>query len=78
MRRTGQMTTEALRENRVRRLAERRSLRLLRSRRRDPRAPDYGRYMVRDANTRIIVAGTTSTGSALWTLKDVEAYLTDH
>ena len=35
----------------------------------------YGRYMLRDANTRVIVAGTTSTGEALWTLGDAEAYL---
>jgi hypothetical protein len=57
-------------------MAERRSLRLHRSRRRDPSASDYGRYMLRDVNTRVIVAGTTSTGKAEWTLKDVEAYLT--
>jgi hypothetical protein len=70
------MTTEELPENRVRRMAERRSLRLHRSRRRDPSASDHGRYMLRDVNTRVIVAGTTSTGDAMWTLEDVEAYLT--
>jgi hypothetical protein len=32
--------------------------------------------MLRDTNTRVIVAGTTNTGRALWTLADVEAYLT--
>jgi hypothetical protein len=32
--------------------------------------------MLRDANTRIIVAGTTSAGDPLWTLDEVEAYLT--
>jgi len=69
------MTTEALGESRLRRMAERRSLRLHRSRRRDPSASDYGRYMLRDANTRVIVAGTSSTGDAIWTLDDVEAYL---
>jgi hypothetical protein len=57
-------------------MAERRGLRLDRSRRRDPSASGYGRYMLRDANTRVIVAGATSTGEALWTLDDVEAYLT--
>jgi hypothetical protein len=59
-------------------MAERRGLRLHRSRQRDPSAPDYGRYMLRDANTRVIVAGTTSTGRAEWSLDDVEAYLTNH
>jgi hypothetical protein len=57
-------------------MAERRGLRLARSRRRDPGASDYGRYMLRDANTRVIVAGSTSIGRARWTLNDVEAYLT--
>jgi hypothetical protein len=78
MNRTEHRTMERLRENRLRHMAERRSLRLHRSRRRDPHAPDYGRYMLRDASTRVIVAGTTSTGNAVWTLKDVEAYLTEH
>jgi hypothetical protein len=32
--------------------------------------------MLRDANTRVIVAGSTSTRRARWTLNDVEAYLT--
>ena len=73
--RNRQMTTEKLGEHRVRRMAERRSLRLDRSRRRDPSASDYGRYLLRDVNTRVIVAGTTSTGTALWTLEQVEAYL---
>jgi hypothetical protein len=72
------MTAEERNENRIRRMAERRSLRLHRSRRRDPSASDYGHYMLRDVNTRVIVAGTTSTGKALWTLNDVEAYLAGH
>ena len=69
-------TTEQLGESRVRQMAERRGMRLHRSRRRDPTALDYGRCMLRDTNTRVIVAGTTSTGRARWTLDDVEAYLT--
>ena len=68
--------TEQLGESRVRHMAERRGMRLHRSRRRDPTALDYGRYMLRDTNTRVIVAGTTNTGRARWTLHDVEAYLT--
>ena len=73
MKRRGQ-TTEQLGESRIRHMAERRGMRLHRSRRRDPTALDYGRYMLRDTNTRVIVAGT-STGRARWTLDDVEAYL---
>ena len=69
------MTREEIGANRLRRMAERRGLRLHRSRRRDPQASDYGRYLLRDVNTRVIVAGTTSTGRAIWSLEDVEAYL---
>ena len=69
------MTRQKLGEEWLRRTAERRGLRLARSRRRDPNAADYGRYMLRDVNTRVIVAGATSVGRALWTLDDVEAYL---
>jgi hypothetical protein len=70
------MATEKLTESRLGRMAARRGLRIAKSRTRDPRASDYGRYMLRDVNTRVIVAGTTSVGQALWTLDDVEAYLT--
>ena len=66
---------ETKRENHLRRLAERRGLRVTRSRRRDPGELDCGRYMLRDSNTRVIVAGTTNTGRAIWSLEDVERYL---
>jgi hypothetical protein len=69
------MTREDLVENRVRLMAERRSMRLHRSRRRDPQAVDYGRYMLRDANSRVAVAGISSEGRAMWTLSDIETYL---
>ena len=72
------MTRTRPEESRLRHMAERRGLRLARSRVRDPRALGYGRYMLRDASTRVIVAGTTSTGRAGWTLADVEAYFTSH
>jgi hypothetical protein len=36
--------SEKVRENRARRAAERQGVRLVKSRRRDPRALDYGRY----------------------------------
>ena len=43
--------TDKGRENRARRIAERRGYRLEKSRRRDPRATDYGRYQLIDAVT---------------------------
>jgi hypothetical protein len=39
-------TAEKVRENKLRRMAERRGLRLVKSRRRDPGALTYGRYFV--------------------------------
>ena len=49
-------TSEKVRENRTRRAVERQGYRLSRSRRRDPRAVDYGRYYVTDPNTSALVA----------------------
>lgn len=42
------MDIDKTRERRVRRMAERQGLRLVKSRRRDPLAKDYGLYMVAD------------------------------
>jgi hypothetical protein len=42
------MTSEKVRENRLRRAAERQGLTLSKSRRRDPRAKDYGTYQLGD------------------------------
>jgi hypothetical protein len=68
------VSRETTRENRLERMAERRGLRITKSRRRDPSEFDYGRYMLRDVNIRVIVAGTTTAGRALWTLEDVKTY----
>jgi hypothetical protein len=46
-------------ENRLRRVAARRGLRLEKSRRRDPNAIDYGGYMLVDAYRNIVVAGAS-------------------
>lgn len=51
------MTEEKVRENRLRRMAERQGLRLEKSRRRDPRALDYGGYMIVRAATNTVEAG---------------------
>lgn len=44
-------------ENRLRRAAERQGLRLVKSRRRDPRALAHGTYQLVDADSNAIVAG---------------------
>ena len=44
-------------ENRLRRMLQRRGYQLIKSRRRDPRAIDYGGYMIADASTNGVVAG---------------------
>ena len=70
-------TTEKVRENRLRRMADRQGLVLVKSRRRDPRAFDYGRWMLVDAASNGVVAGTAGTGRPEFSLDDVEDYLTD-
>jgi hypothetical protein len=65
-------TTEKVRENRLRRMAQRQGLVLQKSRRRDPRAIDYGRWLIVDPNRNAIVAGEPGH----WTLDDVERFLT--
>lgn len=67
--------SEKVRENRLRRMAERQGLALRKSRRRDPRAIDYDKYALIDPNRNWIVAGVAGTGRFEWDLDDVEAYL---
>ena len=67
---------ERVRENRLRRVADRQGLRLVKSRRRDPRAVDYRRYMVVDLATGAVVVGAGALGRPVWDLDQVEAYLT--
>lgn len=62
-----------VRENRLRRAAERQGFRLVKSRRRDPRALDYGRFMIVDRDNRA-VAGELNTGRGL-TIDQVESFL---
>jgi hypothetical protein len=63
-----------VKENRLRRAAERQGLRLVKSRRRDPRAFDYGKYMLIDVQTNAVVHGLVA-GHIGADLDDVEAYL---
>lgn len=60
-----------VRENRLRRMAKRQGLHLQKSRRRDPRALDYGLYWL--VNIRYNAFVTHSDGV---TLDEVEEYLT--
>lgn len=46
-----------IQENRVRRMARRQGLRLVKSRRRDPRALDYGLYTLVDIESNATVGG---------------------
>lgn len=67
---------EKIRENRLRRMAARQGFALLKSRRRDPRAYDFGTYMLTDHYTNSVVAtGDDGRGYGL-TLDEVEAWLT--
>lgn len=74
--------SDKVRENRLRRMAERQGLRLEKSRRRDPRALDYGTYALvqgsRDGNwrSRELVAGDHNTGYGM-TLDEVEQQLSE-
>lgn len=66
---------DKVRENRLRRMAERQGLRLVKSRRRDPNALDYGMYALTN-ETNCIVYGTSNSGWYDATLDDIEEYLT--
>ena len=63
------MADEKVRENRLRLTAVRQGLTLIRSRRRDRRALDYGKYWLADAS------GTYVTRPAGCGLDDIERYL---
>jgi hypothetical protein len=65
-------TAEKVRENRLRRMAERQGLALRKSRRRDPRAIDYGVFWLVDPGLNWIVAGELGG----WNLDQIEEYLT--
>ncbi len=60
-------TPEKVRENRLRRMAERQGLKLHKSRRRDPRAIDYGTYH--------LTAGAGSSPRAHGDLDAIERFL---
>jgi hypothetical protein len=69
------VAADKIRENRARRAAERQGLTLVKSRRRDPRALGYGRFMLTDSRTGAVVAQGSERGHGL-TLDQIEDYLT--
>jgi hypothetical protein len=67
------MSDEKVLENRLRRAAQRQGLVLQKSRRRDPRAVDYGVYFVADAERNILDQRVDQRNGL--TLEEVEALL---
>jgi hypothetical protein len=66
-----------VRENRLRRMAERQGMRLEKSRRRDPRALEFGTYQLVDIRMNAIVHHNSATGVGYGLdLDDVEDWLT--
>lgn len=68
-------TSTKVRENRLRRMAERQGLLLQKSKRRDTRAVDFGGYMLVDIQTNGVVLGSGAFAFSA-DLDDVETYLT--
>lgn len=66
---------DKVRENKIRRMATRQGMSVQKSRRRDPRAIDYGGWMLCDDSTSgVVVGGGAFAYSA--TLDDIEDWLT--
>jgi hypothetical protein len=69
-------TPDKVRENRLRRAALRQGLVLRMSRRRDPRALGYGRYVLTgELDGRHVFGGDEATGDHLATLDEIEMFL---
>lgn len=67
--------TDKVRENRLRRMAERQGLELRKSRARDPRALGFGGFMLVDTRANAVVAGADGFEYSM-TADDVEQWLT--
>ncbi len=65
------MTEEKVRENRLRRMAQRQGYRLIKSRRRDPRALDYGLFTLVKEDTNAAVYHATNVS-----MDEIESFLT--
>lgn len=67
-----------MRENRVRRMAERQRLALQKARRRDPNAWDYGTYQLVDVDNNTIVLHNFAVGQGYGLgLDEIEAFLSE-
>jgi hypothetical protein len=64
-----------IRENRLRAAAARQGYQLVKSRRRDPLAPDYGCWMIIDPDTNTMIAGAEVSGRPSMTLDQAEQWL---
>ena len=67
-------TNEQAREARIRRRLRRHGYGLAKSRTRDPRAVDYGGYMIFNLDRNTVVAGC-EIGRPCWSLDDVEQWI---
>lgn len=67
---------EKVRENRLRQKAKRMGLSVLKSRRRDPQALDFGLFMIVDAYTNGALVGSGPFGADM-SLDDVETFLAE-
>jgi len=72
---TSMTNDEKVRENKIRRMAERQGFRLVKSRRRDPFAPDFGKFRVETADGVEATRFASTVGWGL-TLNEVEKRLT--
>lgn len=68
--------TDKVRENRLRRMAERQGLRLVKSRRRDPQAVDYGTYGLIDPFLNAWILADPNFGYG-HSLDEIAEYLSD-
>ncbi|HUZ24346.1 MAG TPA: hypothetical protein VMV07_11355 [Streptosporangiaceae bacterium] len=68
-------STDKVREDRLRRAVARQGCQLEKSRRRDPRALDYGRYRITDLATGVVVAGGDTFGGYGLSLDEVERWI---
>ncbi len=69
------MTDEKIRENRLRRMAERQGLALHKSRRRDPRAIDYGEMWLQWLAASNPEHSNSAWVGPFWSLEEVEGWL---
>jgi hypothetical protein len=72
---SGMVDAEKVRENRLRQAVARQGCQLMKSRRRDPRALDFGRYAITNQVTGAVVAGGDGFNGYGLTLDDVDQWV---